>query len=292
MEKEQFNLMAYAVAMEDYDGALKIAKELKEYYVTTKDNTLASIFEKIENAIIHRKKEEYGKEQMLWKEISVLSKDIDNTLSIFAKACYYDAIADSAEDDTAKKLEYQKKVKREFEKIGDKILILLVSALIEELPEKSANIYEEIADEFNKANLENLAKQAMGWHYEALTETAESPKEEAELWKKAADEFKAGKKDDSYHWAMCQHYSALAVISESPKEKAELWKKAADEFKAGKEDDLYHLAMGSHYFALAEILESRHQKRKQNYGRKQQMSSKQGKRMICITGQWARIILR
>jgi hypothetical protein len=256
MEKEQFKLMAYAVAMEDYDRALTIAKELKESYVTTKDNTLASIFEKIENAIIHRKKEEYGKGQVLWKEISELSKNIDNTLSIFAKACYYDAIADSAEEDTAKKLEYQKKVKREIEKIGDKILILVVSAWLEELPEKRANIYEEIADEFNKANLENLANQAMGWHYETLTETAESPKEKAELWKKAADEFKAGKDDDLYHWAMGWHYETLTETAESPKEKAELWKKAADEFKAGKKDDLYHLAMGGHYLALAQIPES------------------------------------
>jgi hypothetical protein len=40
MEKEKFNLMAYAVAMGDYDRALTIVKELKELYVTTKDNTL------------------------------------------------------------------------------------------------------------------------------------------------------------------------------------------------------------------------------------------------------------
>jgi len=55
MEKEQFNLIAYAVATEDYDRALTIAKELKEHYDTTKDNTLASIFEKIENALISKK---------------------------------------------------------------------------------------------------------------------------------------------------------------------------------------------------------------------------------------------
>jgi len=58
MEKEQFNLMTYAVAMADYDSALMIVKELKELYVTTKDNTLASIFEKIENALIYRKNKE------------------------------------------------------------------------------------------------------------------------------------------------------------------------------------------------------------------------------------------
>ena len=256
MEKEQFNLMAYAVAMSNYDRALTTVKELKELYVTTKDNTLASIFEKIENAIIHRKKEEYGKEQVLWKEISVLAKNRDNTLSIFAKACCYDAIADSAEDDTAKKLEYHKKVKREFEKIGDRILILLVSAWIEELPEKGANIYEKIAKEFNKANLGDFANQAMGWHYHALTETAGSLKEKAELWKKAADEFKAGKNDDSYHWAMGLRYYALAEIPKSPKERAELLRDAADEFKAGKKDDSYHQAMGLHYYALALIPKS------------------------------------
>ncbi|MGB3459149.1 MAG: hypothetical protein WBB08_07625 [Halobacteriota archaeon] len=256
MEKEQFNLMAYAVAMEDYDRALTIAKELKEFYVTTKDNTLASIFEKIENALVYRKNKEYDKGQELWEEISVLAKNRDNRLSVFAKACYYDAIADSAEEDTAKKLEYQKKVKREFEKIGDRILILLVSSWLEELPEKRANIYEEIAEEFNKANLGDFANQAMGWHYHALTETAESPKEKAELFKKAADEFKTGKRDDSYHLAMSGHYSALTRIPESPKERAELFKKAADEFKTGKSDDLYHSAMGGHYSVLTMIPES------------------------------------
>jgi len=116
MEKEQFYLMAYAVAMADYDRALAMVKELKELYVTTKDNTLASIFEKIEKAIIHRKNKEYGKEQELWLEISELATNWDNTLSVFAKACYYDAIADSDEDDEAKPLEYHKKVKEEFEK--------------------------------------------------------------------------------------------------------------------------------------------------------------------------------
>ena len=151
MEKEQFNLMAYAVAMADYDRALAVVKELKERYVTTKKGILASIFEKIEDALIYRKNEEYDKEQELWKEISELAKNIDNTLSIFAKACYYDAIADSDKDDKAKHLEYHKRVKKEFEKIGDKILILLVSAWVEELPEKEANIYEKIAHEFNKA---------------------------------------------------------------------------------------------------------------------------------------------
>ena len=208
MEKEQFNLMTYAVAMADYDSALMIVKELKELYVTTKDNTLASIFEKIENALIYRKNKEYGKEQELWREISELAKNIDTTLSIFAKACYYDAIADSGEDN-AKALEYHKRVKEEFEKIGDEILILLVSAWLEELPEKKANIYERIANEFNKANLRDLANQALGGHYWALTEAAETPKEEAELHKKAAEEFKAGKKDDLYHQAMGGHYWAL-----------------------------------------------------------------------------------
>jgi hypothetical protein len=64
-------------------------------------------------------------------EISELTRNIDTTVSIFAKACYYDAIADSAED-KAKALEYHKKVKEEFEKLGDEILILVISAWIEE----------------------------------------------------------------------------------------------------------------------------------------------------------------
>jgi len=251
MEKEQFNLMAYAVAMADYDRALTTVKELKELYVTTKDNTLASIFEKIENAITSEKNKEQDKEKELWKEISELAKDIDNTLSIFAKACYYSAIAGSTED-KAKVLEYRKKIKREIEKIDDKILILLASVGVEELPEKRANIFEKIAGEFNKASLKNLANQAMGWHYDALTETAESPKERAELFKKAADEFKTGKRDDSYHSAMGEHYSVLTMIPESPKERAELFKKAADEFKAGRNDNLYHWAMGWHCYALTE----------------------------------------
>jgi protein required for attachment to host cells len=256
MEKEQFNLMAYAVAMEDHDRALTIAKELKERYVTTKDNTLASIFEKIEDALIYRKNEEYDKEQGLWGKISELAKNIDNTLSIFAKARYYDAIADSAKEDTAKKNRYQKKVKGEFEKTGDNILILLASAWIEELPEKAALIFKKVAEEFYKVNLGNLANQAMGRHYWALTETVESSKEEAELGKKAADEFKAGKRDDLYHQAMGFHYRTLGLIAESPKEGAELLKKAADEFKAGKIDDSYHVAMGFHYMALSLIAES------------------------------------
>ena len=256
MEKGQFNLMAYSVAMQDYDRASTIAKELKERYVTTKEDILASILEKIEDALIYRKNEEYDKEQELWGEISELAKNIDNTLSIFAKAFYYDAIADLAEDDTAKKRRYHKKVKGEFEKIGDNILILLASAWIEELPEKEALIYAEIAKEFNKARLENLAHQAMGWHYEVLTDIAESPKEETELWKKAADEFKAGKSDKSYHRAIGFHYGALAKVAESLKEMAELLKKAADEFKAGKLDDWYHAAMGVYYRASAVITES------------------------------------
>ncbi len=256
MEKEQFYLMAYAVAMADYNRALTIAKESKEYYVTTKDNTLASIFEKIENALTYRKNKEYDKEQVLWLKISDLAKNIDNTLSVFAKACYYDAIADSDEDNKAKNLKYHKRVKEEFEKIDDKILLLLVSAWLEELPEKRASIYEKIANEFNKANLRDLAKQALGHHYLALTRVAETPKEKAELHKKAADEFKAGKNDDSYHWAMGTHYTILASVAGSPKEIAELLKKAADEFKAGENDDLYHWAMGTHYRALAVIAES------------------------------------
>jgi protein required for attachment to host cells len=193
---------------------------------------------------------------VLWKEISELSKNIDNTLSIFAKACYYDAIADSAEEDTAKKLEYQKKVKEEFEKIGDKILILLVSAWIEELPEKSANIYEKIADEFNKANLGDFANQALGWHYRELANVVGFSKERAELVKKAAEKFKAGKNDDLYHTTMGWHYTTLANVAESSKERAELVKKAADDYKAGKNDDLYHTAMGAHYATLANVAES------------------------------------
>jgi hypothetical protein len=257
MEKEQFNLMAYAVAMQDYDRALTIAKELKEHYVTTKEDILASIFEKIEDALIYRKNEEYDKEQELWGEISELAKNIDNTLSIFAKAFYYDAIADLDEDDTAKKRRYQKKAKGEFEKIGDNILILLASAWIEELPEKAALIYEKVAEEFYKAQLENLAHQAMGDHYFALAKVAKSPKERAELWKKAADEVKARKRDDFYHLLMVLHYMTLANVAESPKEGAELWKKVADELrKAGKIDDSYQMAMGAHYSALAEVAES------------------------------------
>ncbi len=253
MEKEQFYLMAYAVAMADYNRALTIAKESKEYYVTTKDNTLASIFEKIENALTYRKNKEYDKEQVLWLKISDLAKNIDNTLSVFAKACYYDAIADSDEDNKAKNLKYHKRVKEEFEKIDDKILLLLVSAWLEELPEKRASIYEKIANEFNKANLRDLAKQALGHHYLALTRVAETPKEKAELHKKAADEFKAGKNDDSYHWAMGTHYTILANVVGLSKEGAELLKKAADEFKAGENDDSYHWAMGTHYTILASV---------------------------------------
>jgi protein required for attachment to host cells len=256
MEKEHFDLMAYAVAMADYDRALTIAKELKAHYVATKDNALASIFEKIGDAVIYRKNKEYDKEQELWREISELAGNIDTTLSVFAKACYYDAIADSTEDDAVKKREYKKKVKEEFEKIGDKILILLASAWIEELPEKRANIYEEIARKFNNANLGDFAHQAMGRHYATLAKVAESPKERAELYKKAADEFKAGKIDELYHRAMGRHYAVLAVVAELPKERAALYKKAADEFKAGKENESYHLAMGWHYSALAVVAES------------------------------------
>jgi len=97
-------------------------------------------------------------------------------------------------------------------KIGDAILILLASAWIEELPEKEANIYEKIAKEFNKANLGELAKQAMGRHYRVLANVAGLSKEGADLYKKAADEFKAGKRDDSYHTVMGLHYSILANI--------------------------------------------------------------------------------
>jgi len=264
MEKEQFYLMAYAVAMADYDRALTIAKELKAYYVTSKDNTLASIFEKIEKALVYSKNEEYAKEQELWREISVLATNIDNTLSVFATACYYGVIADSAEGDTAKKLEYQKKVKREFEKIGDEILILIASAEFEELPEKSANIYEKIANEFNKANLGDLANQAMGNHYFALATVAGFSKEGADLFKKAADVFKAGKNDDLYHAAMGAHYSALATVAGFSKEGADLYEKAADVFKAGKNDDLYHGAMGMHYSVLARATESLEERAKLN----------------------------
>jgi len=255
MEKEQFNLIAYAVATEDYDRALTIAKELKEHYDTTKDNTLASIFEKIENALISKKNREYDKAQELWLDVSELAEAIDTTLSVFAKACYYDVIADSAED-KAKELEYRKKVKEEFEKTGDKILILFGSAQIEELPEKEAHIYAEIANEFYKTHLENFAHQAMGDHYFALAKVAKSPKEKAELYKKMAEEAKAGKRDDMYPISMALHYGALTEAAETPKEKAELLKKAADEHKAGKNDDLYHQTMGVYYGALVEIAES------------------------------------
>jgi hypothetical protein len=47
MEKEHVDLMAYAVAMADYDRALTIAKELKAHYVTAKDNALAVVSTKI-----------------------------------------------------------------------------------------------------------------------------------------------------------------------------------------------------------------------------------------------------
>jgi transcription elongation factor GreA-like protein len=71
MEKDQFNLIAYAIAMTDYDRALTIVKELKERYVTTKDDTLASIFEKIENALIYRKKKNTIKNKSYgWKFLS------------------------------------------------------------------------------------------------------------------------------------------------------------------------------------------------------------------------------
>jgi hypothetical protein len=47
METDQFNLMTYAVALQDYDQALRIVKELRELYFTTKEDFLASIFQKI-----------------------------------------------------------------------------------------------------------------------------------------------------------------------------------------------------------------------------------------------------
>ena len=109
MEKEHVDLMAYAVAMADYDRALTIAKELTAHYVTANNNALASIFEKIGDAVIYRKNKEYDKAQELWREISEFARNIDTTLSVFTKACYYDAIADSTEDDAAKKREYKKK---------------------------------------------------------------------------------------------------------------------------------------------------------------------------------------
>ncbi|HJH27805.1 MAG TPA: hypothetical protein C5S37_13820, partial [Methanophagales archaeon] len=104
--------------------------------------------------------------------------------------------------------------------------------------------------------VEDRYHRAMGWHYSALADIAESSEERAELYKKSAEEFKEGEEEDRYHWAMGWHYSALARATESLEERAELYKKSADEFKEGEKEDLYHWAMGWHYSALASATES------------------------------------
>jgi hypothetical protein len=259
MEKDKFNLLAYAVAMGDYDRALRIVKELHELYVTTKEDFLASIFKKIENALLFRKNRDCSNEKRLWEEIFELAAGSDKTLSIFAKACYYDSIADSAEDEV-KELEYHKKAKREFNKLGDNILTLIASTWIADSPDKRAHTYKEIAKEFKKAHLEDLAYLAMGWHNKSLVDAAEKPEEKVEFYKKAAEEFKEGHDELTYHLVMGEYYVALAFVAEKPEEKAELFKKAAEEFKEGHDELTHHLAMGEYYVALSDAAEKPEEK--------------------------------
>ena len=259
MEKDKFNLLAYAVAMGDYDRALRIVKELHELYVTTKEDFLASIFKKIENALLFRKNRDCSNEKRLWEEIFELAAGSDKTLSIFAKACYYDSIADSAEDEV-KELEYHKKAKREFNKLGDNILTLIASTWIADSPDKRAHTYKEIAKEFKKAHLEDLAYLAMGWHNKSLVDAAEKPEEKVEFYKKAAEEFKEGRDELTHHLAMGGYYWALSDAAEKPEEKVELFKKAAEEFKEGHDELNYHRALGTQYSVRAIIAKKPNEK--------------------------------
>ncbi|HJH26994.1 MAG TPA: hypothetical protein C5S37_09560, partial [Methanophagales archaeon] len=256
MEKEQFNLIAYAVAMADYDRALTIVKELKGHYVTIKDNTLASIFEKIENAITSEKNKEYEKAKISWDEVSKSAKDVDEKISALAKAFYYYILATSAKDIEVE-LEYRKKAKKEIQKSRDKILDLFASAeIVIEDPKKQAELYKKTADEFKEIGYERNYHYALGLQYDSLADATGKPEERAELYKKSAEEFKEGEEGDRYHWAMGWHYSALARATESSEERAELYKKSADEFKEGEKEEQYHRAVGWHYSALSSATES------------------------------------
>ena len=255
MEKEQFNLMVYAVAMEDYNRALTIVKELKGHYVTIKDNTLASIFEKIENAITSEKNKEYVKAKISWDAVSKSAKDVDEKISVLAKAFYYYILATSAKDIEVE-LEYRKKAKKEIQKSGDKILGLFASAEIAVgNPKKQAELYKKTADEFKEIGYERNYHYALGIYYYSLANATENPEEQVEWYKKSADEFEEGKLDEQYHQAMGWHYYSLANVTEKPEEGAALYKESADEFKEGEQEELYHWAMGWHYYSLANVTE-------------------------------------
>ena len=204
--------------------------------------------------IVAHENEDYETAKKLWKKIQKHGHKLNDILADFAKASYYDTIADSSKNKSKKK-KYQLKVKEIYETIGDSILLLFVEAWIKENPEDKANYYKQAADALNKAGAIEAFHAATAWYYVSLSQSVEEPEDKVNYYKQAANEFKKAGAIDSFHGVTAQYYVLLAESIEKSEDKAEYYKQAADELKKAGDADGFHIITAQYYDSLAKSVE-------------------------------------
>ena len=255
MVSDKFNSLMYSIALENWDNAFKIIEGLKQ----KADSNQLPVLTDIEDAIIARKNKNYEKSKKLWKKIEKRGENLNNKLIDFAKASYFDIIADSSKTKSKSKT-YHLKVKEYYEKTGDSILILLVNAWISNKSEDVAESYKKVAEELKQVENTENANIANALHYRFLASTTEKNEEKAELYKKASEEYKKAGDTKNVHLANALHYRFLVSTTEKNEEKAELHKKASEEYKKAGDTKNVHIANALHYMFLVNTTEKNEEK--------------------------------